>query len=262
MSAPATSDGAAAYTSADPVLNSISDVYPNSALDFPDPVSGLPMPTTTTMYQSVVHINELFKLFFAMKSLSRTSNPLANLYLRNRVDYHAVRLDTALWMDWEFERKAEINFKARLVLDGRIVNFDPSKDLTAADRNTVIGAYLHVLQQTPALAQWNIAGPNQIPEIIEFFKLLRDKLAKFFSDTERIETEYDRVNRYVTAYIDTQMDTADSEVGKGAAVIAADVKDAGGMNPFVLTSLPITTYGPEVVPAPAPPTEPDAPPPQ
>lgn len=234
---PAIVDGALAFQTASPTLGNIQNqefmidalAYPTGNVSFagafPDPsVTGI---TTSTTLASLYHIKELFKAFFAMHKLSATASPLANLYLRNKVDYHSVRLDTSLWMDWEYDRNVAGGrpFKAKLVKSGSMANF------MSDDRDTIIGALIKILANRPAtdpLKAWAAAAPGGVPQIKEFFSFMRDKLAKFFADTERIESEYVRVGRYVTAYIDKQIDLADTELDVGRMVIETDPATLSG----------------------------------
>jgi hypothetical protein len=168
---------------------------------------------------------KLMKAYRALRILagpSETSHkePLAQMYIRNKIDQYSIELDSALWADWRADADLQVNgsrHASHLMFKLWDINAPFTKQgQMASDKNTIFKALMSTIQSDYELRM--VAGDVTSPASLPFFEqFLVDKFTKFYLDVERIEGEQTRVNQYIDTYVDTRINRAEEEMTVDAA---------------------------------------------
>ncbi|KAG2425015.1 hypothetical protein HXX76_014173 [Chlamydomonas incerta] len=172
---------------------------------------------TTVPLKSTTVFQELFKAYRAMAKLQKDiatdgdARPLAEMYLRNKVDQWNIQLEVALWDDWDTDRTVD-------AVTGVITRYFTPKLYNYA--NTEDTATLFGQARSLARDADVSLGAGSLDAFREF---LQARVLNFLDEARRIEEEQQRANVYIRNYVQKEIDYANTQRGVAAPMPAGAV---------------------------------------
>lgn len=174
------------------------------------------MSTTIPLKSSVV-FQELFKAYRAMAKLHKDiaadgdSRPLAEMYLRNKVDQWNIQLEVALWDDWDTDRTVDATTGAiTRYFTPKLYNFANTEDTA-----TLFGQARQLARDADVTL-----GAGSLDAFREF---LQARVLNFLDESRRIEEEQMRANIYIRKYVEKEIEYANTQRATPAPMPATAV---------------------------------------